>query len=184
MGLHIILGWPCPRCKGWKTVLQSEAGLSMQHYSGAMELHIIFRWPCPRCKGRELYYKVKPAFLCITTLKQINSDQQITITFFTWRQLQGIVMNPVYTDFHTFSAFWLRSSVVSVLISVKAGFRFLADVFFTFIFELPDCAACRQRLGRSPGAFTFPPWGQQNFRFHFFILMYFYVYASFKYHRP
>ena len=90
------------------------------------------------------------------------------IFFLSWRQLQGIVLNPYCTVIHTFSAFWLRSSVVSVLISVKAGFRLLADVFFTFIFELPDCAACRQRLGRSPGAFTFPPWGQQNFCFNLY----------------
>ena len=53
--------------------------------------------------------------------------------------------------------------------------------FFTFIFELPDCAACRQRLGRSPGAFTFLPWGQQNFRFTF---CFSYVSASLRANSP
>jgi hypothetical protein len=56
-------------------------------------------------------------------------------------------LHPIYVDSlcialllapcvrHTFSAFWLRSSVVSVLNSVKTVMWFIEPLFFTLIFS-------------------------------------------------
>ena len=40
---------------------------------------------------------------------------------------------------HTFSAFWLRSSVVSVLMTVKSHTEDIVFLIFTIIFRVRDC---------------------------------------------
>ena len=51
---------------------------------------------------------------------------------------QGIYMVPGALTKHTFSAFWLRSSVVSVLISLISGTSTKVDMMIKCLFEAFD----------------------------------------------
>ena len=71
---------------------------------------------------------------------------------------------PVEVEKYRFSAFWLRSSVVSVLISLIAGSRLLVDIFDQMYFCLLESgsklASPSPRialvLALPPGAVHFP----------------------------